>query len=192
MTDTLPDNDGQWYSTRLAAVHLGVTERTIQRRIASGRYRTDRVDGNVRIWLPVAVGHEPDRSSDTIHPESDIIGITSGDVRHLPDTAIDFSATVRRALDMLAEERERAAAADARASQAEQSAAMWQERAHNLEEETKRLYAQLALPPTQPESVPSTDPVEELRAKVDELTQRLQTQPDTVIPRRWWQRWRRG
>jgi len=159
LTDTLPDNDGQWYSTRLAAVHLGVTERTIQRRIASGHYRIDRVDGNVR---------------------------------HSSDTAIDFSATVRRALDMLAEERERAAAADARASQAEQSAAMWQERARNLEEETKRLYAQLALPPTQPEPVPSTDPVEELRAKVDELTQRLQIQTDAVISRPWWQRWRRG
>jgi len=191
LPDTLPDNDGQWYSTTLAAAHLGVTERTIQRRIASGRYRIDRVDGNVRIWLPIAVGHESDRSSDTIQPESDISGITSGNVRHSSDTAIDFSTTVRRALDMLAEERERAAAADARASQAEQSAAMWQERARNLEEETKRLYAQLALPPTQPEPVPSTDPVEELRAKVDELTQQLQAQAETA-PRPWWQRWRRG
>jgi len=44
---------------------------------------------------------------------------------------------------------------------------MWQERARNLEEETKHLRAQLALPTTQPEPVP----VEELRVKVDELTQ---------------------
>jgi len=51
-----------------------------------------------------------------------------------------------------------------RVSRAEQDAAMYQERARNLEEETKHLRAHLALPPPQP------DPVEELRAKVDELT----------------------
>jgi len=91
---------------------------------------------------------------------------------------------------LLHEEREQLQRERERASHAEQAATLWQERAHNLEEETKRLYAQLALPSTQPEPVPSTDPMEELRAKVDELTQRLQAQQDAT-PRSWWQRWRR-
>ena len=61
-----------------------------------------------------------------------------------------------------------------------------------LETENLRLREQIALPSSQPAAAPRPDPVEDLRAKVDELTQQLQTQPDAVIPRPWWQRWRRG
>jgi len=60
-----------------------------------------------------------------------------------------------------------------------------------LETENLRLREQIALPSSQPAPTPTPDPVEELRAKVDELTQQLQAQAETV-PRPWWQRWRRG
>ncbi len=126
MTDTVPDNDGQWLSTTVAAAHLGVTERTLQRHIVAGRYRVDRKDGKVHVWLPTAVAHVPDD--------------LSVNVGQLSDTMSELSATVGHALTLLAEERTRAADAEARASQAEQAAAMWQERARGLE-------AQLALPP---------------------------------------------
>jgi len=90
-------------------------------------------------------------------------------------------------------ERERSATLEAELLAAREAAAMHQERSRNLEEETNRLRAQLALPPTQPTPIPATDPVEELRTKVDELAQQLQAQADSgVSPRPWWQRWRRG
>jgi len=80
--------------------------------------------------------------------------------------------------DTLEAERARADRSRSRSAQLEaelrtvrETAAMYQERARNLEEETKRLHAQLALPAPQPEPALVPDPVAALRAKVDELSQ---------------------
>ncbi len=74
------------------------------------------------------------------------------------DTAAvaELGAVARQAIEQLAQERERASAA-------EQAAAMWQERARNLEAENSRLQELLALPAHEEKPTPR---------------------------RRWWQRWR--
>jgi len=186
------------------AAQLGTTPEALRKKIARGTLQGEKVGDRWYIDLEVPdiqvpSGHEQHHPDDTTEHGATRQDETAG--RHLAGhngTVLPFrqDATGHQEperLAVVALERQldrallRAEQAERHATEARETAAMYQERARNLEEETKRLYAQLALPPTQSEAVPATDPMEELRAKVDELTQRLQSQP-----RPWWQRWRRG
>jgi len=188
------DTAGTWLPTAEAALRLGLTERTLRRHITSGRYRGRREGHAWLAWIPDIpdtlqdpIGHVS-RPFSQLPGQSDTIGDASG---LLARTVSALEQTVLAERARANEERARSTELEEKLRQAEQVAAMHQERSRNLEEETKRLRAQLALPPTQPETVLATDPVEELRGKVDELTRQLQAQPDAVIPRPWWQWWRR-
>ncbi len=181
----MPGENGNWLPVGQAAAHLGISERTLRRQIAAGRLQTLQIRGarHVRVTLP--------GMSDTLPGDAtqvpDSARQETGRRLIVPDIATHAISELR---SLVEQERARSAALEAELLSAREAAAMHQERSRNLEEETKRLRTQLALPPTQPEPLPSTDPMEELRAKVEELTRQLQAQPDPE-PRSWWQRWQR-
>ncbi len=213
MTDVETISDSHWLSVPRAALQLGVSESTLRRRIRDGHFPT-RQEPYKGLEVQVPSLTVPDGLHQSQDPPINVkeslgasLPVSDGQTSSLPVTDThevkptpDLAAHAITEMRMVAEqmrslfeqERTRSTDLDEKLRQAEQVTAMHQERSRNLEEETKRLRAQLALPPTQPEPVPSTDPVEELRAKVDELTQRLQAQPGAVVSRPWWQRWRRG
>src|SRR3954454_8631179 len=54
LTDTVSHlPSGEWVSTNQALVQLGISERTLFRRLAAGKYRRRTLDdGRIQIWLP--------------------------------------------------------------------------------------------------------------------------------------------
>ena len=129
--DAVSDTSGRWLTVPAAARALSVTERTIRRRMAAGAVRIRREDGRTLIWVSLTPpGHVTDIDTDM-----------SADVS---DAAAEAIKELARLLE---HERTQSAALEQRASKAEQTAAMYQERARNLAEENERLSIQLALPP---------------------------------------------
>jgi hypothetical protein len=146
MADLAGGHDGRWLSLAEAAVALGYSERTIRRALATGRYQKRRAHGRMQVLVPSAAMAdngitalaEPADTADTM----DMRAGGLSDRADMPDTVAATHAL--GALErVLAEERSRADRERERASAAEQAAAMWQERARNLEGELQRV---LALP----------------------------------------------
>jgi excisionase family DNA binding protein len=124
--------DGHWLSLAEAAAVLGVSVRTLRRRVTSGEIQRRRTDGRVLFFVPWAA-------------------TVATDAVTVAQTMAEEAATMHPAVTAL----ERALAAEReRASQAEQAAAMYQERARGLEQEVERLSAQLALPAPAPAPAP--------------------------------------
>lgn len=129
---------GQWLPVVEAAHALRVSERTLRRQLQHGRYQTQSGERGTEVWVsaqPLPLGLPG------------AAGQTPGGAGHLPGTGEETPGTARQVPDMdgqavdalvklLREERDRAGAA-------EQAAAMWQERARNLETQVEQL---LALP----------------------------------------------
>lgn len=138
---------GRWLPVRHAAQQLGISERSIRRYLRAGVYHGRLIAGNTQVWLPAAGGTSP-----PVLPVSDASsGNTGSTVPVLPDMSgttgeetagttgnqgnegslavIELARLLREALDGK--------------STAEQAAAMWQERARNLETQVEQL---LALP----------------------------------------------
>jgi hypothetical protein len=72
MTDILTDTDsteqpaaaGEWLDTRAAYTRLGISERTLYRRIASRRYlKRDKGNGTIEVWIPA---DEPQVGPDSV------------------------------------------------------------------------------------------------------------------------------
>ncbi|MGI8912341.1 MAG: hypothetical protein ACR2JY_00890 [Chloroflexota bacterium] len=163
MINEPPVGDGQWVPVTRAAPLLGLSESTLRRRIRDGRYPTRQEPyQSVEVLIPSenVVDNHQVPSPATIDGHS-----RSGDINGSHDAGESPLDLIGRALDalrMIAEtERERSATLEQRASQAEQAAAMWQERARNLESQVEQL---LALPAHEEEP---------------------------VAGRRWWRFWRR-
>ncbi len=151
---------GHWLPVVEAAHALRISERTLRRQIQQGRYQTQSGDRGTEVWVSAEPTPIPQLGVPGVAGQAP--GVTAGHVpggehtlpgvaRHVPD--MDGQA-VDALVELLREERERAGAA-------EQAAAMWQERAHNLEMQVEQL---LALPAHEEEPVPG---------------------------RRWWQWWHR-
>ena len=135
--------EGRWLPRADAAHALVVHERTMRRQVASGRYPSRMNGHSIEVWLPdVALGDTdsaPGRAQgtmdtaqgdlDTVHGQP---GDGAGDVRRIPTDGGAVAALERLVRESLE-----------RASIAEQAAAMWQERARNLEAQVEQL---LALP----------------------------------------------
>ena len=154
-----------------AATRLNISIEAVRKRIQRGTLRTERQDGHRYVVL----------TSHDIRPDDD--GGTQDGVRTLRDStetpdrtrqdgvlSVDqtsFEAepsAVIALVQLLREERERVDREREIRSQAEQAAAMWQERARNLEAENGRLQELLALPAHEEEG---------------------------ELSRHWWQWWRR-
>mgnify|MGYP001485737134 CR=1 FL=1 len=135
---------GQWVTLAQATVFLGVSDRTLRRQIAAGQYRTQRNGGRRLVCVPVI---EPGRA---VVGEGEALAVTAAraDGHETAKAATNGGVTVKAASEeivaatlkewrsLLEQERQRAGAA-------EQAAAMWQERARNLETQVEQL---LALP----------------------------------------------
>ncbi len=156
-----PNNEaGQWMTRAAAAALLGFSERTIRRYAALGQYRTRKVGQVVEVWVPWG-GQSPANPDEDLNERSLLIEEDSQAASsdgHPPPAIGQVMTMLHQLLDreMTRADRERE-----RASAAEQAAAMWQERARNLESQVEQL---LALPPHEEEP---------------------------AMGRRWWQVWRR-
>ncbi len=136
-----------------AATRLNISVEAVRKRIQRGTLRTERQDGHRYVVL---TPHD-------MRPDDD--GVIQDDVRTLQylteatdrtrqDGVLSVDqasfqaepATVVALVQLLREERERVDREREIRSQAEQAAAMWQERARNLEAENGRLQELLALP----------------------------------------------
>lgn len=132
------DSGGQWVSPTEAAAAMGMSVRTLCRRIASGELRQQREHGRVLIWLPLAA------------TRTDVAATTDKDAISVSELAATMGQAVSALERTLQEERTARQGERERARQAEQAAAMYQERARGLEEENAKLVAQLALPAPAP------------------------------------------
>lgn len=166
MIDDAPVSDGQWVPVPRAAPLLGLSESTLRRRVRDGRYQTRQEPyQSLEVLIPsepVADRHQTlsSASSDGQEASPEV-----SEAQLLEESPAGLIGQALDALRLIAErERERSATLEQRASQAEQAAAMWQERARNLEAENGRLHQLLVLPAHEEEFEPS---------------------------RRWWQWWRR-
>jgi hypothetical protein len=57
MSDTEPTQAGEWLDLRAAAMRLGVSDRTLFRRISAGKLvKRERADGRIEVWLPLTDG----------------------------------------------------------------------------------------------------------------------------------------
>ena len=129
----------QWLPVGQAAVALGISERTLRRHLSSGSYQTRHVAGRLEVLIPVPA--MPDRLDGAMADAPDDDRQVSGEeAGQSPDILVQALSTLER---VLTEERIRANQERERASVAEQAAAMWQERARNLEAELQHV---LALP----------------------------------------------
>ena len=167
---------GTWRTLAEVAAALGISERTVRRRIDAGRYQTRHDDSRVLVFLPfdwrvtgaatVADSPPAGAGGGGTTPAVDgkapaFLGGMTPTGGQMADPAGELAAEAVSALErVLREERQRAGAA-------EQAAAMWQERARNLEAEVGRLQELLALP---------------AHEEAEEAEQPCW---------RWWQRWRR-
>lgn len=149
---------GQWLPVVEAAHALRVSERTLRRQLQHGRYQTQTGERGTEVWvsdqptplgMPDAAGQAPGNSAGQVPGTGDA---TPGSARHGPDME---GQAVDALVELLREERERVGAA-------EQAAAMWQERARNLEVQVEQF---LALPAHEAEP---------------------------AMGRGWWAFWRRG
>ena len=164
-------------SVAKAAALAGVTERTMRNRTAAGRYPTRLVGGKMQVLIAEDTEEAPvgDRSASELDAEA--FRLTVETFRQLLEAERLRADEAHRHLD---DERERR-------GQAEQAAAIHQERSRNLETEVQRLSAQLALPAPVHEPTSPPDPVAALRSEVELLRARLE------VPRApWWRIWRRG
>jgi len=148
------DSDQDRLDIPEAATRLGLSVDAIRKRIQRGSLHAEKLDGRWFVVLPVQGGprHGLDIDQDTSRTGPDANGTAGPAVRDATGQAIAALAEAfTKALDA---ERERS-------SVAEQAAAMWQERARNLEAELQHV---LALPAHEEE-------------------------PER--PRRWWLWWRK-
>lgn len=134
-----PDAAGRWLPASAAARALGITERSVRRRVAAGRLRARRTRQGTRVW--VADADRPDAADAEDDGEDDG---DAPDVRARTPADPSGAARLTVPVEVWREERERA-------SRAEQAAAMWQERSANLAAELERL---LALPAHEEERPP--------------------------------------
>lgn len=154
-----------------AARRLGLSSVAVRKRAQRGTIQGEKVAGEWWILLEgpsgqAAHGPSTDRAVRAVQVDAlpgPSVPPTSVQAAHIDGPAVDMAAVAelgavaREALAQLAQEREQR-------SHAEQAAAMWQERARNLEAEVGRLQELLALPAHEEAFEPS---------------------------RRWWQWWRR-
>lgn len=152
-----------------AARRLGLSSVAVRKRAQRGTLQGEKVAGEWWILLNGPSGqaaHGPSTGRAVRAAQLDglpgpSVPPTSAQAAHMDGPAVDtaavaeLGAVARQALAQLAQERDRA-------SSAEQAAAMWQERARNLEGEIGRLQELLALPEHEEES-----------------------------RRHWWERWKR-
>jgi hypothetical protein len=142
------DGQGRWLSFPDAATALGVSVRSVRRYVQEGRYVTRWSEGVREVLLaedrplPSPDSHMP--SVDNEAPSEDGQVYHGGQGRPSEDSPTPRAlaaegAAVDALVDLLHE------ALDGK-SAAEQAAAMWQERARNLEAENGRLQELLALP----------------------------------------------
>jgi len=186
--DHLSDNgrvsdDGQRIPVSKAAPVLGPKERTLRRRIADGAYQVRQTPLGVLVHVPSEAGHDDwQRPAESGRGRS---GAPNSASVGRPPTADVVTLAISEMRALLEQERARSAELEERLRQAEQAA---QERVRNLEEDNRRLHAQLALPTPEPPPAPSPpDPVAALRAEVELLRARLEA------PRAPWRAfWRRG
>lgn len=126
---------GRWLPVVEAAHALRVSERTLRRQIQHGRHQTQSGERGTEVWVsapPTPLG-VPGSGAGHVPGGEDPV---PGAARHVPDLE---GQAVDALVELLRDERERAGAV-------EQAAAMWQERARNLEAENGRLQELLALP----------------------------------------------
>ncbi len=144
---------GRWLSVRAAAKDLAITPRSVRRRIEAGQYRS-RIHGRLtEVWLgegdpepstsfPGAPKRTSQEDASAAVTDDEDEEDAQGDV-HPAEGDVPLGAW-QSLLTLFDKER------DAR-SAAEQAAAMWQERARNLEAHVEQL---LALPMHEEEAGP--------------------------------------
>lgn len=134
---------GYWLPLGQAARKLGVAERTIRRHIDAGRYHARRRGREVLVLLP----HTGQGTPDGAHRAFPLVAPTADRRQGTPVTTDTGHAATDRAVAVLERllDEERADLVRERQArgQVEQVAAMWQERARNLEAQVEQL---LALP----------------------------------------------
>jgi hypothetical protein len=134
---------GDWLPVNQATALLGVSQRTLYRRIEAGQYRIRHVDGRTQVWVDGAMAAVPAMADGMAAPTADVTDAADSAVPPASAMADALARAVDTLEHLLEEDRRRAEAAEQRAGAAEQAAAMWQERARNLEAELARA---LALP----------------------------------------------
>jgi hypothetical protein len=133
-----------------AARRLGLSSVAARKRAQRGTLHAEKVDGQWFVVLPgppseTSYGPSNGQATRTAQVDGQSVPSTNGQAVQVDGPTLDSAAAAelgtiaREALAQLAREREVR-------SQAEQAAAMWQERAHNLEGEIGRLQELLALP----------------------------------------------
>lgn len=137
-----------------AAARLGLSIDAVRKRVQRGTLQAEKVENRWYVVLPVQnrqkLAH--DARQDYAHPCLDTIPDTIvGEATSVLDTAKNSAPNVQdgsgHALAVLSATFTSALEGERqRSSAAEQAAAMWQERARNLEAENDRLQALLALP----------------------------------------------
>ena len=160
------DGQGRWLSFPDAATTLGVSVRSIRRYVQEGRYDTRWAEGVRELWLTAdgqllsPDGQRPTADNEAPSPDGQRVQRETAAPSEDGQTSRTLAAegaAVDALVDLLHEALEGKSAA-------EQAAAMWQERARNLEGEIDRLQELLALPAHEEAFEPS---------------------------RRWWHWWRR-
>ena len=160
-----------------AAARLGVSERTILRRIEKGTIKGYKVDAERgQVWRVLLAGTTDTQDNDSA-TVSDTTDSQSASMTDTPDTqanALQASSELMRTLDMLAEERRKVDQLQAELREASNAAAHWQARAVTAEQTVHRL---IMAPKDEPTNVtPEKPPVEPEPSAVPE-------------PRRsWWRR----
>jgi len=144
------DGQGQWLGFPEAAKVLGVSIRSVRRYVQEGRYATRWTEGARQLRLsedsqPLAKQGRDGRTRNgspfaASHPGLD----RPSEDGQLPQGIVADTAAVVALVALLHEEREERSKAEHEAREMASAAAMWQERARNLEAELTRV---LALPP---------------------------------------------
>jgi hypothetical protein len=133
---------GQWMTRAAAATLLGLSERTIRRYAALGQYRTRKVGQVVEVWVPLG-GQSPASPGEGFDEQLPLIEENDAAERSDGHPPLAIGQLMTMLHQLLDREMARADLERERASAAEQAAAMWQERARNLEAQVEQL---LALP----------------------------------------------
>jgi hypothetical protein len=143
---------GHWVTLAQATGLRGVSDRTLRRQIASRELGTQRTGGRRLVWMPASstlaamaiTGSATPASDDSQNGDVAVTTANAGSGAAMAANQDALAATLRERRSLLDAERERA-------SQAEQAAAMWLERARNLEVQVEQL---LALPAHEEEAGP--------------------------------------
>ncbi|HEY8742377.1 MAG TPA: helix-turn-helix domain-containing protein [Chloroflexota bacterium] len=169
----VPATDGRWLTVKDAATLLDISERSVRRHVQHGQIRHRFRERMTEVWIGadtrLTEEDQPDSALDTrraapgrgmsvtgIAAPAPVTDSTSRDAPAVTDTAVTELA------NLLREERERTERVEQQMVQAREAAAMWQERARNLEAQVEQM---LALP---------------MHDETPEATHR------------WWAFWRRG